>query len=66
MIKDISLRAARVDRNMTIEDAAERAGISARRLYRIEAGETIPRYDVVVKLAEIYGIDPTDLRITHK
>jgi transcriptional regulator with XRE-family HTH domain len=66
VIKDISLRAARINRNMTIEDAAAKVGMSVRQLYRLEAGETIPKWDIVVKLAEVYGYAPTDLRIERK
>jgi transcriptional regulator with XRE-family HTH domain len=51
---------------MTIEDAAAKVGMSVRQLYRLEAGETIPKWDIVVKLAEVYGYAPTDLRIERK
>ena len=66
MIESLSLRAARINRNMTIEDAAAKVGLSARQLYRLEAGETIPKWDIVVKLAEVYGYAPTDLRIERR
>ena len=44
MIESLSLRAARINRNMTIENAAAKVGLSARQLYRLEAGETIPKW----------------------
>ena len=66
MIKDISLRAARINRNMSIENAAAKAGLSARQLYRLESGEAIAKWDVVVKLAEVYGLTPNDLRVERK
>ena len=66
MIESLSLRAARINRNMTIEDAAAKVGLSARQLYRLEAGETIPKWDIVVKLAEVYGLTPNDLRVERK
>ena len=66
MIESLSLRAARINRNMAIENAAAKVGLSARQLYRLEAGETIPKWDIVVKLAEVYGYAPTDLRIERK
>lgn len=66
MIENISLRAARINRNMTIEDAAAKAGLSARQLYRLESGEAIAKWDIVVKLAEVYGYAPTDLRIERR
>ena len=66
MIESLSLRAARINRNMTIEDAAAKVGLSARQLYRLEAGETIPKWDVVVELAKVYGYAPTDLRIERR
>ena len=66
MIENLSLRAARINRNMTIEDAAARAGLSVRQLYRLESGEAIAKWDIVVKLAEVYGYAPTDLRIERR
>ena len=66
MIESLSLRAARINRNMTIEDAAAKVGLSARQLYRLEAGERIPKWDIVVKLAEVYGYATDDLRIERK
>ena len=66
MIESLSLRAARINRNMTIEDAAAKVGLSARQLYRLEAGETIPKWDIVVKLAEVYGYATDDLRIERR
>ena len=66
MIESLSLRAARINRNMTIENAAAKVGLSARQLYRLEAGETIPKWDIVVKLAEVYGYATDDLRIERK
>ena len=66
MIENISLRAARINRNMSIENAAAKVGMSERQLYRLEAGETIPKWDIVVKLAEVYGYAPTDLRIERR
>jgi len=66
VIESLSLRAARINRNMTIEDAAAKVGLSARQLYRLEAGETIPKWDIVVKLAEAYGYATDDLRIERK
>ena len=66
MIENLSLRAARINRNMTIEDAAAKAGLSARQLYRLESGEAIAKWDIVVKLAEVYGYAPTDLRIERR
>ena len=66
MIENISLRAARINRNMSIENAAAKVGMSERQLYRLEAGETIPKWDIVVKLAEVYGYATDDLRIERK
>ena len=66
MIESLSLRAARINRNMTIENAAAKVGLSARQLYRLEAGDTIPKWDIVVKLAEVYGYATDDLRIERK
>lgn len=66
MIESLSLRAARINRNMTIEDAAAKVGLSVRQLYRLEAGEAIPKWDIVVNLAEVYGYATDDLRIERK
>lgn len=39
------------------EKAAERLGISTRTLQKYERGKAQPRFDMVVRMAEIYGCD---------
>ena len=56
----ITLKAARVNAGLSQVEAAEKSGIGLRALQRIERGRVIPRWDVVEKLAKLYGW-PTDL-----
>lgn len=48
------LRAAREGRGLTLVEAAERAGLSRRTLYRAERGEN-PTLLTVVRLLRVYG-----------
>lgn len=52
----ISLRAARVNAELTQREAAERLGICVSTLQHYEAGDTVPDWDVVKKIEDIYGV----------
>ena len=58
----ITLQAARVNAGLTQWEAAEKSGIGIRALQRIERGEVIPRWDVVEKLARLYGVSTSNIR----
>lgn len=50
----ITIKAARVNAGLSQSEAAEKSGVGMRSLQRIERGQVIPRWDVVVKLAKLY------------
>lgn len=59
------IREARVDRNMTAQELAERAGISRALLYRVEHGDPSCSVGAVLEAAAIVGapfMDLDDLR----
>lgn len=50
----ISLRAARVNAELTMEEAAKRLGIERATLARYERGDTEPREGTINRMAEVY------------
>ena len=57
----INLRRKRHDLEMTQEELAERAGLSARYIGDIERGDVSASVTVLGKIAEALGIEPGDL-----
>lgn len=55
----IQLKAARVNADLTQEEAANLLNISKATLQNYESGKTIPQWDMVRKFEEIYHF-PTD------
>jgi len=60
-IMAINLRRKRHDQNMTQEELAERAGVSARYVGAIERGDVSASVTVLGQIAEALGIEPGDL-----
>ena len=63
-LKDImamNLRRKRHDQNMTQEELAERAGLSARYVGAIERGDVSASVTVLGRIAEALGVEPGDL-----
>lgn len=58
----VSLRAKRVDLNLTLEEAAKRIGISKYSLYNYERYKTIPNIEVAKEIAKAYRVDIDSLR----
>lgn len=56
----ISLKAARVNAGLNQKAAAKQLGITDATLHSYEIGRTIPDYDVVQKISELYKY-PLDL-----
>ena len=52
----ISLKAARVNAELTQREAAKRIGVSREALQTYESGKTIPNWVVVNRMKEVYGI----------
>jgi len=56
-----NLRRARLDRKMTQEEVAERSGVHATEVSRIEGGKRDPQVSTVERLAEAVGLTASDL-----
>lgn len=56
----ITLKAARVNANLSQQEAARRIGVSASTLRNWEAGKTFPNQPKIEKMCEVYGI-PFDI-----
>lgn len=56
-----NLRRARLDREMTQEEVAERSGVHATEVSRIESGKRDPQVSTVQRLAEAVGLSASDL-----
>lgn len=50
----ISLKAARVNANLSQTEAAKRIGISRSTLQNYETGQTVPNWDAVQRMVEVY------------
>lgn len=56
----ITLKAARVNANLSQQEAARRIGVAASTLRNWEAGKTFPNQPKIEKICEVYGI-PFDI-----
>ena len=52
----ISLKAARVNAQLSQQEAAERIGVAVSTLRNWEAGKTYPKQPQIEKLCDVYGI----------
>lgn len=57
----ISMKAARVNVNLTQPEAAKALGISKGTLQGYESGKVMPKIDVAKKMAELYGQSVDDI-----
>jgi transcriptional regulator with XRE-family HTH domain len=55
------LRRAREAQQLSQEALAERAGVDRKLIYRTELGQTSPRVDAIVKLADALAVKPSTL-----
>ena len=58
----ISLKAARVNADLTQQEAADKLGISKHTVINWELGRTKPKKCVLIALAKIYNIDIKNLK----
>lgn len=56
----ISLKAARVNAEMTQKEAAERMGVDVSTLINWESGKTSPRAVQLQQLCDVYGVESVD------
>lgn len=57
----MSIKAARINRGLTVKAVCEQLGIYEKTLMNWEAGKNAPRIDKAHELAELYGCDLNDL-----
>lgn len=57
----VSLKAARVNANLTMDEAAQKVGINEATLRKWEKGSTSPTVDRFRKLCEVYGCTTEDI-----
>lgn len=58
----ISVKAARVNKGLTIQEAAKELGVSVSTLSAYENGNPNPRFEVLEKMSVLYGIPVENLR----
>ncbi|MDP9363223.1 MAG: helix-turn-helix domain-containing protein [Chloroflexota bacterium] len=56
-----SLREHRRSRFISIEDLAEKAGVSTKTIVETELGRTQPKFRTIRKISEALGVDPGDV-----
>ena len=54
-IPRVSLKAARVNANLTQKEAAKRLGICLSTLQNYESGTTVPDWNMVKRIVDVYG-----------
>lgn len=52
----ISLRAARVNANLTLDEAAKELHTTRQTLMNYEKGETFPTVDKLIEICHLYGV----------
>ena len=57
----ITMKAARVNANLTQAEAANALEISKNTLNGYENGKVIPKFDVAQKMAKLYGLSVDDI-----
>ena len=62
----ISYKAARYNADLTLEQARVLIGVNRETLSNYENGITIPRADVLSKMAEVYGCSVADFKEVKK
>lgn len=55
-MEKLTLRAARINNGLTMREAAEIANISDRSIANYESGKRKPRIDILIRLADAYGM----------
>lgn len=52
----VSLEAARVNAGLTQDEAAKKIGVSKKTIVNYEKGYSVPNWNVVMKMAEVYSV----------
>lgn len=62
----ISLRGARLERNLTQAQASQKIGVTKETISNWEKGRTAPTAPQLIKLCELYGVQITDIFLPDK
>ena len=60
-VAKITLKAARVNANMSRPEAAKKIGVSVDTLFNWENGKTFPNVPQIVKIEQAYGVSYSDI-----
>lgn len=52
----VSLEAARVNAGLTQDEAAKKIGVSKKTIVNYEKGYSVPNWNIVMKMAEVYSV----------
>lgn len=61
----ITLKAARVNVNMTQAEAAKALNISLASLQNYEAGRRFPNVEIIKRIEDVYGVEYKDIIFLH-
>ncbi len=56
-----TLRETRAARVLTIRELATAAGVSTRTIVQVEAGQIVPRFATLKKIAAALGVEPAEI-----
>lgn len=62
-MEKITLKAARINAGLTLEEAAKLAKVSDRTISNYEGGRRKARIDILLRLAEAYGVTLDQLKL---
>ena len=57
----LTLKAARVNRGLSVKEVADSVGVTEDTIYRYESGKSSPKISVVVKMVDLYGVTISDI-----
>lgn len=57
----LTLKAARVNKGLTQEEAAQKLGVSVYTLFNYESGKTFPDVPLIKRIEEIYDVEYKDI-----
>ena len=63
-MRDYSLKALRINLDLTLEEASALIGISKYTLFNYEHGRTAPSIEISKKIAEVYNVDINKIRFS--
>lgn len=66
MVKREKLYRIRKRHNMTLQQVADRIGVSKPYYWKIEKGQSRLSYDLAVKIASVFNMKPDDIFLQHE